>query len=187
MPNGFCHRDLDGLDSMKPDVSAWQSVLHECLLRQLKLIREIPAVLCSGGLTAPDPNRPFQSRPSLTPPQARADTGTSHADAARQSNTKRQQGTAADQPTGQQQSKAASNGSQAGRPQSGGGLGASSRDSGGHSSVKGGQSNPQNRLLAKLGLSKGGQLSRPGPQANKVGACLPSNNPPSGETKACHI
>ena len=144
----------------------------------------------AGGLTAPDPNRPFQSRPSLTPPQARADSGTAHADAAHKNNIKHQQDTVADQRVGQQHSKADSTGSQPGRSQSGCGglcLGGSSRGSGGCGSVKGSHPDPQNRVLAKLGLGKEGQLSRAGPQARKIGTGLPSNSAPSGEINSPDI
>lgn len=83
-----------------------------------------------------------------------------------------------------QGSKAAATGSQASRAQSGAGSRAPAM--GGSAGVglaqRGGQATPQDRVLAKLGLSKGGPGSKAGQQGSKAAAVLQSAAAPSGES-----
>lgn len=137
-----------------------------------------------GGLKAPDPNRPFQSRRTPTPTllQAPHDTPRTQVSASEQSGDVRQC-VAVAAPQG---SNAALTGSQASRAQTG--VGARAAAAGGSAGVglaqRGVQATPQARVLAKLGLSKGGQGSRAGQQASTPAAALQSTAPPSGESSS---
>ena len=140
------------------------------------------AVHASGGLKAPDPNRPFQSRPIPSSPQAKADTTRTQVDASQQSGDVRERPTVQVQQAGQRLSNAAATGSQTSRAQTG--SGSRVPTTGGCAGVglaqREGQATPQGRVLAKLGLSNGGQLSKAGQQASKASTAQPSTAAPSG-------
>lgn len=143
----------------------------------------VQTLLCMsvpGGLQAPDPNRPFQSRPGPTLPQAPHDTPKTQNTASQQSGDVQQSVTLAN-PQG---SNAALTGSQASRAQTG--AGARAAPAGGSAGVglaqRGVQATPQARVLAKLGLSKGGHANRAGQQASTPGAALKSTAVPSGKS-----
>ena len=128
----------------------------------------------SGGLEAPDPNRPFQSRP--TPPQA-----TPHA--TRTQNGPSQQPGSVCQPLTvavQQGSKAATAGPRASGAQTGAGsrAAATGGSAGSGLAQRRAQATPQDRVLAKLGLSKGGHASKAGEQSSKAAAPPSGGSPP---------
>lgn len=129
----------------------------------------------SGGLTAPDPNRPFLSRPTPTPPRAAADTTSTHAGASRQSSSGHQRLATTVQQANQYRSDAAVTGSHTGpglrMSATGGAVGAGLVN-------KGGRAGPQDRVLAKLGLSSAGHALKAGQQASSA---LQSTAPPSGK------
>lgn len=135
------------------------------------------AVHASGGLKAPDPNRPFQSCPNPSSPQAKAGTTRTRVDASQQSGDVRERPAVQVQQAGQRLSNAAATGSQTSRAQTG--SGSRVPTTGGCAGVglaqRGAQATPQDRVLAKLGLSKAGQ------QASKASTAQLSTTAPSGE------
>ena len=150
----------------------------------------LPRMTVSGGLTAPDPNRPFQSRPNPTPPQATSHASRTQLGASEQSGNVCQPLSVAIRQADQQGSKAAATGTQAGMAQAGGGSRAPA--TGGSAGVslaqRGGQATPQDRVLAKLGLIKGGQASKGGQQAGKAAAapCGESLHHDCGHSRSHH-
>ncbi|KAL3163124.1 hypothetical protein ABBQ32_009538 [Trebouxia sp. C0010 RCD-2024] len=125
-------------------------------------------------IRAKDPNRPFLSRPTPTPPRAAADTTSTHAGASRQSSSGHQRLATTVQQANQYRSDAAVTGSHTGpglrMSATGGAVGAGLVN-------KGGRAGPQDRVLAKLGLSSAGHALKAGQQASSA---LQSTAPPSG-------
>ena len=84
----------------------------------------------------------------------------------------------------QQGSKAAATGSQASRARAGAGsrAGPTGKSAEVGLAQRGGQATLQDRVLAKLGLSKGAPASKAGQQGSKAAAALQSAAAPSGES-----